>query len=134
MSAFNDFLHKRISLVVKYLQWIRTALKKNSDFLIESVFMENPNIRELLNHPIDDLLFEIGKDISKQNIQRRGFPPTKPELIELAEKYLAGIWDELKQIICDEKNRQWIDKNQKEVAIVGAISDLIASVVVGISR
>ena len=95
--------------------------------------MENNAIHELLAEPLDEITIKIGIELDELRQTRRAFPPTKPELKELAEKYIDRIWSDLKGAICNEENLRSIKKHQTEIGIVSAISDLIASVIVGIS-
>lgn len=91
-------------------------------------------IDTLLLKKQDDLLYMIGQELfENEKSNRRAFPPNRAEIIERASRYFNSKYSEIKSVLCTPESRDKIANSKNETTVVAAISDLIASIVIGVS-
>lgn len=94
--------------------------------------MEKRNIDSLLASSEEELYRLLGNELWEAEKKLNAFPPTKSQLIATAEKFLSKNWIKIQDLICKDNFIRKVDNNDT-VTMIFAISDLISSIVTGIS-
>ena len=92
--------------------------------------MDKSKIRKLLNQKQDDLLYQLGRSLTQNELFAS--PPSFNEFVRIAERWLNQKDSELKKLICMNMEIKEHINDFDEIALCAAIADLIATIAFGV--